>query len=362
MSRHPPPPPPAGLAVTPPSPRLYCCRPAAISPDCPRAALYIIPTLPNIKTVAQFEAVRATYVATVLKLMPPGETLPPAAPPPSCCPPLKGPIRAPDAQHMRGGYLGWASQGPCCPRSALATACTPPHPLPRAGSTVIPVATEPEDGALAVHTVLLFSSLNCAQGKEAAKNLHVRLLGDVRPLFYAPAGGLAPATGSHRPPYGPKSLFGDVHMETISHPYLVRCAPLRPAPPPPPLRPAAGRLAPPAHRPCAAGLSCWLPSPARPPAPPPCTHSQLLTHPLLSPLSCPAGRRPGRGAVLPQRTRWHQPGCPVLHHLVGHPALHDRRAPGQRLQGRHHAQAAPGWVRRTGATADAAAARSAYRR
>lgn len=126
MSRHPPPPPPAGLAVTPPSPRLYCCRPTAISPDCPRAALYIIPTLPNIKTVAQFEAVRATYVATVLKLMPPGETLPPAAPPPHVARPSRGPSEPPTHNTCAAGAWGGRPKGPAAP----AARWRPPAPRP----------------------------------------------------------------------------------------------------------------------------------------------------------------------------------------------------------------------------------------
>jgi len=61
-----------------------------------------------------------------------------------------------------------------------------------------------------VHTTVLFSG-SCEAGKAAARTLHVKLLGDVRTLFYVPA----PRA---------KSLFGDVYMVTVSHPFLVsRC-------------------------------------------------------------------------------------------------------------------------------------------
>ncbi len=60
-----------------------------------------------------------------------------------------------------------------------------------------------------MHTTVLFSG-SCEAGKAAARTLHVKLLGDVRTLFYAPA----PRA---------KSLFGDVYMVTVSHPFLVSC-------------------------------------------------------------------------------------------------------------------------------------------
>lgn len=40
--------------------------------DCPRAALYIVPTLPAIKSAAAFQAVTAAYVAAVQGLAAPG--------------------------------------------------------------------------------------------------------------------------------------------------------------------------------------------------------------------------------------------------------------------------------------------------
>ena len=61
-----------------------------------------------------------------------------------------------------------------------------------------------------MHTTILFSG-SCAAGKDAARALHVKLLGDVRAMFYAPA----PRA---------KSLFGDVYMVTIGFPYLVSLA------------------------------------------------------------------------------------------------------------------------------------------
>ncbi len=89
----------------------------------------------------------------------------------------------------------------------------PPLPLslPSAGtiSDVIPTLVERNavKGGVSVHTTILFSG-SCEAGKAAARTLHVKLLGDVRPLFYVPA----PRA---------KSLFGDVYMITVSHPYLV---------------------------------------------------------------------------------------------------------------------------------------------
>ena len=71
---------------------------------------------------------------------------------------------------------------------------------PPAGSIVIPIGLEAMDGGQAVHTVLVFPS-PVATGKQAARQLHVTLLGDVRHFFTDPA-------------------FGQVHMETVSHPYL----------------------------------------------------------------------------------------------------------------------------------------------
>lgn len=74
---------------------------------------------------------------------------------------------------------------------------------------MIPTLVEPNTakGGVSVHTTILFGG-SCLAGKAAARSLHVKLLGDVRPLFYVPA----PRA---------KSLFGDVYMITVSHPYLV---------------------------------------------------------------------------------------------------------------------------------------------
>ncbi|KAI7845333.1 hypothetical protein COHA_001174 [Chlorella ohadii] len=114
---------------------------------CPRAALYFVPTLPNVRSAATWQLVKAQYIATVKRLAPAGVI-----------------------------------------------------------SAVIPWSTEPKSSGLAVNTVVLFSG-GCEAGKAAARTLHIKLLGDVRPLFYVPA------------PHA-KSLFGDVYMVTVSHPYL----------------------------------------------------------------------------------------------------------------------------------------------
>ena len=76
-------------------------------------------------------------------------------------------------------------------------------------SDVLPWSTEPntQRGGTLVHTIILFSG-SCEAGKAAARTLHVKLLGDVRPLFYVPA----PRA---------RSLFGNVYMVTVGFPYLV---------------------------------------------------------------------------------------------------------------------------------------------
>ena len=63
-------------------------------------------------------------------------------------------------------------------------------------------------GGVLAHTIILFGG-SCEAGKAAARSLHVKLLGDVRAMFYV---------------YAPraKSLFGDVYMVTVGFPYLVR--------------------------------------------------------------------------------------------------------------------------------------------
>ncbi|KAI7839474.1 hypothetical protein COHA_006741 [Chlorella ohadii] len=132
---------------------LLLTRPAAASsldPNCPYSALYIVATLPKIKTVTAWNAVKPIYIAAWQRLLP-------------------------------------------------------------AGSSVIPAYTEPEDGALAVHTILVFNG-TVASGKAAALNLHVRLLGDPRPFFSGAAlSGVSPAHhggGSTKPPTD-LSPFGD---------------------------------------------------------------------------------------------------------------------------------------------------------
>lgn len=88
-------------------------------------------------------------------------------------------------------------------------ACCRPSPRAGAISDVLPTLVEPNSakGGVSVHTTILFSG-SCEAGKAAARALHVALLGDVRPLFAVPAPGA-------------RSLFGDVYMITVSHPYLV---------------------------------------------------------------------------------------------------------------------------------------------
>lgn len=67
--------PPCSPSPLPP-PR-YCRRLAATAdaahPECPRAALYIIAALPNVKDAAIFQLVRGTYISTVKRLAPAGE-------------------------------------------------------------------------------------------------------------------------------------------------------------------------------------------------------------------------------------------------------------------------------------------------
>lgn len=83
-----------------------------------------------------------------------------------------------------------------CPRLAAT-----PRPSP-AGSTVVTLGLETEDGgARAVHTVLLFND-KFSTSLAAAQAVRPKLLGDVNPFF-------------------PKLIFGDVHMETVSQIYLV---------------------------------------------------------------------------------------------------------------------------------------------
>lgn len=92
---------------------------------------------------------------------------------------------------------------------------------------MVPVALEPEDGALAVHSVLLFPG-PVSPNKLAAQALHVRLLGDVRP-FFADCAGTASAAHHTGGGAGCQPLFGEAHMEAVSHPYLVSAAAGRPA-------------------------------------------------------------------------------------------------------------------------------------
>ena len=61
---------PAGGAVA------AACRAASLpslDPKCPYSALYVVATLPKIKTQASWNAVQNIYTAAWLKLLPPGE-------------------------------------------------------------------------------------------------------------------------------------------------------------------------------------------------------------------------------------------------------------------------------------------------
>ncbi len=239
-----------GNPVPPPC-RWPLARRLAAIPDtteCPRAALYIIPALPNVRDAATFQLVRATYIDTVKRLAPAGAfglscreyhagpstvlcaRLPDsigATSPGLGCPELLCPSTGAAAQPCSGLM---ALQGPrvaqCAKKRAHAGNCIstnrhahhlpeqlsrPPPPRCHAGtiSDVIPTLVERNTvkGGVSVHTTILFSG-SCEAGKAAARTLHVKLLGDVRLLFYVPA----PRA---------KSLFGDVYMITVSHPYLV---------------------------------------------------------------------------------------------------------------------------------------------
>jgi len=79
-----------------------------------------------------------------------------------------------------------------------------PHNTSLAGSTAIPIALESEFKAQAVHTVVLFPG-PVSRGMQAAAALQRQLLGTVRQHFNP-------------------SMFGSVHMQIVSSPYLVRLA------------------------------------------------------------------------------------------------------------------------------------------
>ncbi len=77
----------------PPScPRLAAAGDGAAT-SCPRAALYIIPALPNVRDAATWQLVKATYIDTVKRLAPAGapswlpgrSTTHFARCPPNCC-------------------------------------------------------------------------------------------------------------------------------------------------------------------------------------------------------------------------------------------------------------------------------------
>ena len=87
----------------------------------------------------------------------------------------------------------------------------------------MPTGLIANDGALAVHTVLLFPG-PVAKGMEAARALRPRLLGDVRAFFaYVKGPGSAwhLLGGTGGGPCLPCDWMGEVHMEEVSFPYLV---------------------------------------------------------------------------------------------------------------------------------------------
>ena len=75
---------------------------------------------------------------------------------------------------------------------------------PAAGSTIIPVAIEPDDTGQSIHTVALFPG-SVAAGTVAAQQLAAKLR----------AGGLNA--------YFDQRKFRRVHAEVVADPYLVRC-------------------------------------------------------------------------------------------------------------------------------------------
>ena len=170
----------------------------AATAECPRAALFIVPALPNV--AATFQLVRTVYIDTVKGLAPAGAPVPHGRRP--CCGHAHCPAAAPGCCRFQFMHV-------IALRSPAATCAASCHGHAGTISDVIPTLTEPNTakGGVSVHTTILFSG-SCEAGKAAARTLHVKLLGDVRPLFYVPA----PRA---------KSLFGDFYMITVSHPYLV---------------------------------------------------------------------------------------------------------------------------------------------
>ena len=196
-----------------------------------------------MKDAATFELVRATYISTVKSLAPAGECAPQFelshrarrhrereertgtlrcfsvnTSTTSLAQPAK---RFVDCVHG-AGLQAVHSQLPRRTRPVAPSVPSLPHEIQdqlppstvrcSAGaiSEVIPFSTEPNKlkGGILAHTIILLGG-SCEAGKVAARALHVKLLGDVRPMFYV----YAPSA---------KSLFGDVYMVTIGFPYLVR--------------------------------------------------------------------------------------------------------------------------------------------
>ena len=181
--------------------RTYCCERRVVAATagagagagCPRAAGYFVVTLLGIKTPADFtEPIKEAFKQAIQRLAPGAGWAAAAA--------------------AQVGYLRqWLRAALLSPLATLNHSHAAAHqrcPCIRpAGATIHPIALEDEDRAQAVHTVVTFPA-PFAAGLAAARQLEAKLLGSV-PQFFD------------------KRTFGNVHMETVSAPYLVggaRCA------------------------------------------------------------------------------------------------------------------------------------------
>ena len=122
-------------------------------PGCPAAALSFVATLPAVKHSESFTpAAQAAYKRAVGRLVPgaPPPSLPPqhAQRGSACAPPC---ARAPS--HRMHARLP-ACYAACARLPAALTLLLPPAASP-AGATVVPTALEAEDGAQAVHTLVV---------------------------------------------------------------------------------------------------------------------------------------------------------------------------------------------------------------
>lgn len=225
-----------------------------LAADCPRVALFIVATLPKIRTHEQFMRVRAAWETAVASLGPSGER---CAGPVGCTrapgkasrtyrshcgrrpPPRAHPVRHAAPPAPLACVQAAPPPAPPAPRHRALTPRRPPGPTP-AGTIAIATMTENEDGAIAAWTTILFPA-PVASGTVAARATMQKLLGNVVGLF-------------------DQRVFGQVHMETVSAPTLVRAtsgarAPAR-------LPPAPARVRRPACAPPLPACAC----PARLPA------------------------------------------------------------------------------------------------